>query len=227
MVLFVGSRIANGVIRYLRYKNAYQNQNNYETYDAWTGWTYEAGAVNTLRIEVNAGNVEIVMDPHDTTYQIRIEETSAVTSQSFDGDTLEIECDASGLALFGDHTVRIAVPNTYLNRVEVEVNAGNVTFDHLMTNKFIAEVNAGNLMVDGLALQGNASIETNAGNAQIRLLGSETSYNYHVDVSLGNVIINGNSFAQLNKSTLIKNEVAYRTIDLTSNMGNIDVTTED
>ncbi|MBQ9593796.1 MAG: hypothetical protein IJR36_07980, partial [Lachnospiraceae bacterium] len=57
------------------------------------------------------------------------------------------------------------------------------------------------------------------------LLGAYEDYNYQVDVNLGNVIIDENSFAGLSSEKTIENGAAC-TVSVEVNAGNLDISFE-
>ena len=173
------------------------------------------------KIQITADAGVIIVEEADVT-EVKVSGSKDECRKS--GDTLVIEAGDSFFSL--NREIRVQIPaGTELEQVTAEVNAGEIRIQGLQTGEFHGVVNAGNLAAQDLTVLTKAEVEINAGTAEVKLTGEYEDYNYQVDVNLGNVIINGNSYAGLGEEQLVDHE-ASKNVVLECNAGSLKIEIE-
>ncbi len=181
------------------------------------------GELKRIEIVGDAGEIELRSGDVD---QVQIEESSEAVCTLKNGELSIKSSDSRNWFLPAVSRVKVVVPEgTKLEKLYVELNAGEVKLQDLAAETVYVEVNAGNCDIRRLSCGKKADVELNAGNADISLVGAYEDYNYQVDVNLGNVIIDENSFAGLSSEKTIENGAAC-TVSVEVNAGNLDISFE-
>lgn len=134
-----------------------------------------------------------------------------------------ITCEAFSLDVDAGNIVAEGIQAA--NLTEIDVDAGNVELtDGTYQNVDIA-CNMGNVSLQGV-LGGNLAADTDMGSIELDFTGNAEDYNYNFSCGLGEVNINGETYAGISGSRRLQHEGAVKNIGLECDMGSIDLTIE-
>lgn len=142
----------------------------------------------------------------------------------------------------GAGTAKIEMSDIACRELDIEVGAGILETDGFtVTDEMDIYIGAGEVIIGGGEYQ-NADIECGVGNfemkgtvnhdlsaecgmgnMEIRLNGSEEEYNYTMECSMGNLAVNGKSYAGFAGEQNMSYPGAKGTIDLSCSMGNLEL----
>lgn len=105
--------------------------------------------------------------------------------------------------------------------LEIELAAGEIELENIEVGKLNAEVGAGTLSFAG-SVQQEADVECGMGEINLELAGSESDFNYDVEVAAGDVTIGRESFGGIAGERDINNGAA-KNINVECAMGAIDI----
>lgn len=196
--------------------------------------TYEN--IQSLEIDVSACKLEF-RESKGSYIRVEAKEVLAGTKAEVDGSCLEIKGSIWGFNIMNvSHvgTIVIYVPEQFtFNEVEVNMDAGDVQINSLMTNKISididagnfeankiicheigADVDAGNIEISVLDLQ-DGEFNCDAGDIKLGLTGNEGDYRFELDSALSNITLNGKKdFSFHHGSKKIEIECDFGSVEL-------------
>ena len=214
--------------------------------------SYEAADVESINIEIDAGNFDIVVDNGSNSVWMGYNNvTIGDITEDFDGDTFRFKYKVTGnISGFGKSgqgpSFTLYVPSGFsCEDITIAMGAGDVDFsgDLKCTDKIDISIGAGNLEIDGWnindlnlkcgcgnfefkgTLTGDMEADLGAGNMSLYLTGSESDHNYDVEKAVGNFTINGHSFMGIAGDHEIDND-SDSTIEVKCAMGNVEIFTD-
>lgn len=203
--------------------------------------TFTAAEIRDMEIEVGACGLE-VKDSEDGDFHIKVQNAGSYQGYVEDGTFHIRSIRRTG---WGDGIkcrIKLYVPENFTfenvelslgagqikwestvhtSDMEIEVGAGEIVLSELAVGKLSAEVGAGSFEAVG-DIRENADVTCAMGNIDLELAGAEDSFNYKVDVAMGNVTIDGKSYSGLAKEKDIDNN-ASKDISVECAMGNISI----
>lgn len=109
-----------------------------------------------------------------------------------------------------------------VDALEIELAAGEIELPNMEVNGLTAEVGAGTLTYMG-SIQEAVDVECGMGEVELELSGTETDFNYDVEVAAGDVTIGRESFGGIAGERSIDNN-ASKDINIECAMGAVEVT---
>lgn len=208
----------------------------------------EAG-VKKLEISVEAAGVEIMEG--DVKGSIYLAEAGNYIEweQEIDDDTLKLTIRKkrgkgnriSSWDSEAYHAVLVLPKAEEFHEIKVKVGAGSVEADRITANKLELEAGAGSISIDSgsvgeLKIDSQAGsviftgrvdreleADCQAGSAEVYLAGSQEDFNYDLDVSIGNIEIDGRNYSGLDKKKAITNEDAWKKAKLNCEIGSVEL----
>jgi len=104
---------------------------------------------------------------------------------------------------------------------EIVVGAGEAIINEGVCGKLDLEVGLGDLQYDG-SLSGDLDAECGMGNMDISLDGKEEDFNYQIEVGMGSITVENNSYGGMAQSKEIDNGADAK-MDLDCGMGSINI----
>lgn len=203
--------------------------------------TFTASEIQDLEIEVGACGLE-VQDSEDGDFHIKVQNAGSYQGYVKDGtfhirsirkttfrDGIKCRIKLYVPENFTFEEVELALGAGQINwksavrasEMEIELGAGEIILKELAVGKLTAEVGAGSLEAAG-DIREKADVTCAMGNIDLKLDGAEDSFNYEVDVAMGNVEIDGKTYSGLATEKDIDNNAA-RDISAECAMGNISI----
>lgn len=200
-----------------------------------------------VELSVEAASVEIV---EGKTYgSIYLTEAGEYIQceQKVDDDTLEITVRRKGgikNISWEDgraHAVLVIPAGEMFHEMELSVGAGNINADTITANKLDLEAGAGSITIhSGNVYELNidcaaGSVEYNgtveqeleadcqAGSIELYLAGCKEDFNYKLEVSMGNIEIDGETYRSFETEKHFNNEGAVKKAELECEVGNIQI----
>ncbi len=106
--------------------------------------------------------------------------------------------------------------------LDVEIGAGIAELENVSCGSLEAECGMGEFIMAG-SVSGDIEVECSMGSMTMELEGNESDYNYDLSCGMGDLTINGSSYAGIAGSKQIKNAGAVGTIRLECGMGKLDL----
>jgi hypothetical protein len=206
-------------------------------------------SVKKVEIET-AGVVVEVLESEDEKIYVETEDMDTRLNYSCtqEGSTLKIESTKKLKILNGiggvDAVIRIYLPETQLEELEIENGAGEVyvktvnarkfsldvgagegTVDHFVAQKVEMSCGAGELTAAGTILS-EAEIDCGVGEVELTVQGEESDYSYEVDCGVGEVVFGDQSFSGLGvkrSASLKSSDQKEKKITIDCGVGNVTV----
>lgn len=198
--------------------------------------------IESLVMEIGASNIEV---RESNEFKIEASNISKKGFKSYVTDgTWYIKENSSPafLNFFGnDTTIIIYLPKDFIseklkidigaanfnadklaaNKADIKVGAANLKIHELITNDIDIECGVGNVEING-RINNNAKIECGVGNVSLNLVGNEKDYNYDLNVGLGSVVLNNNSFSGITEK-VIDNEAIDKEFRVEVGVGKVGI----
>lgn len=111
---------------------------------------------------------------------------------------------------------------TVTDEMDIYIGAGEVIIGGGEYQNADVECGVGNFEMKG-TVNRDLSAECGMGNMNIRLSGKEEEYNYTLNCNMGNLAVNGNSYAGFAGEKDVNHPGAKGTIELSCSMGNLEI----
>lgn len=116
---------------------------------------------------------------------------------------------------------QVEIQNLVATDMDVSVGAGYVWISNMQVTELDVEVGMGVFSADG-AVNGNVDVECSMGNVEMTLEGSEQDFNYSLEVGMGTIQLNDNTYGGLAEERDINNHAA-KEMDIECSMGNVAI----
>ncbi|MGI6070505.1 MAG: DUF4097 family beta strand repeat-containing protein [Blautia sp.] len=200
----------------------------------------DISSIQELELDLKYGDV-IIEPSEDSSFRVEVENVDEDYVKWYqEGDSLKIKGDSRKLK---NGQIFLYVPaGSDFHEVEIQMDAGAVTAEELVTDKLDVnigagvfdgggqitaretdlEVGAGQITIDELK---SDKIELDCGVGQIDLTvdGVQNDYNYEIKCGLGQITIGDDNYTALNKKKEIHTSGSQKKIEANCGMGQIDV----
>lgn len=199
----------------------------------------DGSSVDKIKIEIGSASLE-VKESKDS--QIRLDyDIKDKISCYIEDDSLILKSKGGNRYRNDNHNDKISLylpKGIFLEYVEIELGAGVINVDTLITDKLSAETGAGSMAFQNLdvkemdlnvgvgkidfegAVKGNINAECGVGKIDIKIDGNRNNWNYDVECAMGKVIIGEDEYSNLAKDIDINYE-ADNNCDITCAMGKV------
>ncbi len=206
-----------------------------------------ASGCSKIEVSVEAAGVEIVEGKRDGSLYVAEAGKYIEWEQKVDDDTLELTIRRKrGIKNIswedGRAQAILVIPTGETFReIEINVGAGYVAADTVTTGKLDLEAGAGSIIINfgnvqelsiecaagSVEYRGTVGreleAECQAGNIEAYLSGDKDEFNYELEVSMGNIEIDGETYGSLNTKKHLTNEGAVKKAELECEVGNIEI----
>ncbi|MDR0851300.1 MAG: DUF4097 domain-containing protein [Clostridiales Family XIII bacterium] len=138
-----------------------------------------------------------------------IDNCGDMTLTGFNSGTLELKSDLGNVKIDG----------VLKGRNVIDSSSGNVTLMGIQVENLDLDVDLGDIKIDGI-LEGDCTIDSSSGNVALTLNQRESDLSYEVDLSLGEVRINGRTVGGSMHNTIVG---AKNTLRIDSDLGNVSL----
>jgi hypothetical protein len=200
---------------------------NFEAYVTDGIWYIKSDVSNKFNLFGNKVSLyQLLHWNDDITPEIRI-----TVPKEFAADQLNLRISAGTLeaetitANNGSFTVDAGKLNinqlSIKDKSDYNVGAGEMIINQIEAQDITVDCGVGRIDIAG-TLTGDNDITCAVGRVDLNLSGQENNYSYSVEASVGNVIINGDSYHNIVGERIINND-ADHTLNLECSVGNITV----
>lgn len=209
----------------------------------------DGAGVEKLEISVEAAGVEIMEGDGKGSIYLAEAGKYIEWEQEIDDDTLKLTIrkkrgKGNGISSWDSEAygaVLVLPGGEEFHEMKITVGAGNVNADRITANKLELEAGAGSISIDSgsvgeLKIDSQAGsviftgrvereleADCQAGSAEVYLAGSQEDFDYDLDVSIGNIEIDGRNYSGLDKKKAITNEDAWKKAKLNCEIGSVEL----
>lgn len=207
-------------------------------------------SVGCSKVEISAEAVGLEIVEGDTDGAIYLMEAGNLVEweQEVDDDTLEITVRRKNKGFSslswdddGAQAVLVIPAGEAFHEMKIQVGAGRVTAGPFTVSKLELDAGAGSIIVDSgevqeLSIDCEAGFieyagkigqkleaDCQAGNVELYLTGHKKEFNYELEVSMGNIQIDGEAFTSIDTEKFLPYEGAVKKAELECEMGNIEI----
>lgn len=167
----------------------------------------KATDLNKITIDGGAGNIKLESITVD-----KLEISAGAGNVNLnDVKSSELELDGGAGNMEGE--------NITADKVEIDAGVGNLEFSSVDFSRVDLDCGMGNIKIAGV-IKGDNKIDCGVGEVNLNLEDSLDEYDFSVDTGVGNIVIDGKKYGEVNHT----NSAANHSFDIDGGVGNCTIT---